>query len=211
MPALSVPASRMVVVIDDDASIREALSSLFQSMGISVLAFGSVKSFLDAGPPSRPACLVLDVRLPDRSGLELQAELAKSEGALPVVVLTANADVPMSIQALKAGAIDFLTKPAREQDLIDAVLRAIRVDAERQERLSRVRHLEEAYATLTSRERDIFAFVITGKPNKQIAAACGLSEATIKLHRGSVMHKMRARSLVDLVHYAKDIGIAPAD
>jgi FixJ family two-component response regulator len=204
-------ASQTVVIIDDDASVREAVSGLFKSIGISVLAFGSVKSFLDAEPPSRPACLILDVRLPDRSGLDLQADLAGSKAAIPVIILTANADVPMSIQALKGGAIDFLTKPAREQDLIDAALGALRLDAERQERLSHIRDLEEAYATLTRRERDIFAFVITGRPNKQIAAACGVSEATVKLHRGAIMHKMRARSIVELVHYAQDIGIAAAD
>jgi FixJ family two-component response regulator len=209
--ASSGSASQTVVIIDDDASVREAVSGLFKSIGISVLAFGSVKSFLDAEPPSRPACLILDVRLPDRSGLDLQADLARSKAAIPVIILTANADVPMSIQALKGGAIDFLTKPAREQDLIDAALGALRLDAERQEGLSHIRNLEEAYATLTRRERDIFAFVITGRPNKQIAAACGVSEATVKLHRGAVMHKMRARSLVELVHYAKDIGIAAAD
>jgi FixJ family two-component response regulator len=210
VPTSHTQPLRTAIIVDDDASIREALSGLFQTIGLHAVAFDSVKSYLDAEPPRRPACLILDVRLPDRSGLDLQAELARSKAAIPVIILTGNADVPMSVQALKAGAVDFLTKPVRDQDLIEAVHRAIQVDVEHQERLSRTRHLQEAYATLTKRERDIFTFVITGQPNKQIAAACGLSEATVKLHRGNVMHKMQARTLVNLVHYAAEIGVDPA-
>ena len=200
----------IVFVVDDDSSVREALADLGASVGLLVEPFKSAREFLNYKRPDAPACLVLDVRLPDLSGLDLQRELVRTEAPIPIVFITGHGDIPMSVRAIKEGAVEFLTKPFRDQDLIDAVQHAIENDrAVRQERAV-VAELRCRYATLTKREKEVLKLLVSGLLNKQIAADLGSSEVTIKVHRGQVMRKMKAKSVVDLARMGEKIGITGA-
>jgi FixJ family two-component response regulator len=202
MPAPAEETGKTVVVIDDDEYVREAIQGLLASVGLRVRPFASVQAFLADGLRDGSGCLVLDVRLPGQSGLELQEFLAKSKFRQPIIFISGHADVAMSVRAMKAGAIEFLTKPVRDQDLLDAVQRAIEMDSIRRHNERDLDQLIAYYDTLTVREREIMAEVVTGRRNKQIAADVGVTEATVKLHRGHIMQKMRARSIVELVRMA---------
>lgn len=195
-----------VVVIDDDQSVREALRGLFHSVGLAVETFGSVREFQEADRADLPGCVVLDIRLPGQSGLDYQESLARAGTPLSVVLVSGHVDVAMSVRAMKAGAVDVLTKPVREQDLLEAVHRAIELDAVRRREAKYRAALEAKLATLTERERQIMSLVVTGMPNKQIATAVTVTEATVKLHRGQVMRKMEAGSLAELVRMADLLG-----
>lgn len=190
-----------VLIIDDDLAVRESLESLFQSVGHGTRSFASGRDFAKSNLPDVPSCLVLDVRLPGTSGLEFQIELPRLGINIPIIFITGHGDVPMSVAAMKAGAIEFLTKPFREQDLLDAVHRGIDIDRERRAAQISLTDLRRRFETLTPRERDIIALVVTGQMNKQIAAALNLSEVTVKVHRAQVMRKMQAKTLPDLVRY----------
>jgi FixJ family two-component response regulator len=196
----------VVFVIDDDPSMRAALEDLVGSVGLDVRPFATPQEFLDSKRPEAPGCLVLDVRLPGMSGLTFQKELAKAGVALPVIFITGHGDIPMSVRAMKAGAVEFLTKPFHDQDLLDAIHAAIERDRERRREAVLVSGLRERYATLTERERDIMRLVVLGRANKQIAAELNLSEVTVKVHRGQVMRKMKAGSLPELVRMADRLG-----
>jgi FixJ family two-component response regulator len=189
----------MVFVVDDDASVRDALADLFRSVGLQVEAFASAQEFLSSKRPDLPSCIVLDVRLPGQSGLEFQRTLMKSGILLPVIFVSGHGDISMSVEAIKAGAIDFLTKPLHEQKLLDAIQTGIERDRARRAEVKNTTQLRERFNSLTPREREVFAIVVTGRQNKQIAAELKLSEMTIKIHRGTMMRKMGAKSLVDLV------------
>jgi FixJ family two-component response regulator len=201
------PKEPMVFVIDDDASMRRALANLFQSVGLGVEAFGSAPEMLQSKLPDVASCLVLDIRLPGLSGLDFQAELAKANIHIPIIFMTGHGDIPMTVRAMKGGAIDFLTKPFRDQDMLDAVVMAIERDRKRREVEKVVVDLQALFVTLTSREREVLALVATGLMNKQIAAELGLAEITVKIHRGHIMKKMGSRSLADLVRKAETLGI----
>jgi len=201
-------ANATVVVIDDDPEVREALQGLLRTVGLRAELFASVTDFLNSARPDLPGCLVLDVRLPGRSGLEFQNDLAKAQVHLPIIFVTGYADVPMSVRAMKAGAVEFLTKPIRPQELLDAIHRAIEQDRARRDREQVTGDLRGRLETLTRRERQVMALAVAGRLNKQIAAEIGLSEATVKLHRGQVMRKMRARSLADLVRMGDRLGLS---
>jgi FixJ family two-component response regulator len=206
-PAGTAPATTpLVLIVDDDEAIREALTDLLRSVGIEARSFGSTKELLDA-PTDRPGCLVLDVRLPGLSGLDLQAQLARSGNTRPIIFMTGHGDIPMSVRAMKAGAMDFLTKPFRDQDMLDAVAIAIERDRERRKDEKIVAELRAVFETLTARERDVLALVASGLMNKQIAAEIGLAEITVKIHRGHIMRKMGAKSLADLVRMAEMLGV----
>jgi FixJ family two-component response regulator len=194
-----------VIVVDDDPLYREALGGLIRSVGMHAKTLASVSEFLDEGRPDGPTCLVLDVRLPGRSGLDLQRELTASNIKIPIVFITAYADIPMSVQAMKEGAIEFLTKPFRDQDLLDAIQAALRRDRARLDEESKVADLRTRHESLTAREREVMAVLVSGRVNKQIAADIGISEVTVRLHRGQIMRKMRASSLADLVRIADKI------
>ncbi len=196
----------VVFVIDDDPSMRLALEDLVRSVGLEVRAFAAPQEFLQSKLPDAPGCLVLDVRLPGMSGLAFQKELAKEGLALPVIFVTGHGDIPMSVRAMKAGAVEFLTKPFHDQELLDAIHTAIEHDRERRREAVLVAEVQERYATLTERERQIMTLVVVGRANKQIAAELTLSEMTVKVHRGQVMRKMRARSLPELVRMADGLG-----
>ena len=202
-------AAPVVFVVDDDSSVRESLRRLISSVGFGVEVFPSAQTFLRARRPDAPGCLVLDVRLPGLSGLDLQRELADTDAALPIIFLTGHGDIPMSVRAMKAGAVEFLTKPFREQDLLDAIRSAIERDrtmrAERHERTQ----LHSRYASLTPRERDVLARIVAGLLNKQIAGELGTSEATVKEQRAHLMAKMQAGSVAELVRFASRLGITP--
>lgn len=197
----------VVFVVDDDGAVREATRSLVASAGLRVEAFPTAREFLCRSRPDAPACLVLDVRLPGLSGLDLQRELAEAGTPIPIVFITGHGDVPTSVQAMKAGAIEFLTKPFRDQQLLDAIRQAIDRDrVDRRQRMERAA-LRERYETLTSREREVMTLVAAGWLNKQAAAELGTSEITVKVHRAQVMRKMKAASLADLVRMALRLGV----
>ena len=200
-----IEAQPSVIVIDDDPDIREALRSLLQSVGLQGRAFASVPEFLNSGRPEGPTCLVLDVRLPGRSGLDFQRELLAANIDLPIIFITAHADVPMSVQAMKRGALEFLTKPVRDQDLLDAIQLGLERDRARREGEKALAALRERFETLTPREREVMTEVLKGRLNKQIAGDIGVSEVTVKAHRGEVMRKMKASSLLDLARMAEKL------
>ena len=200
----------IVFVIDDDVSMRRALTNLFQSVGLEVDAFGSASEMLKNKLPEVASCLVLDIRLPGLSGLDLQAELAKANIHIPIIFITGHGDIPMTVRAMKGGAVDFLTKPFRDQDLLDAVVSAIDKDRRRRETDKTVADLQALFDTLSSREREVLAFVAAGLMNKQIAAELNLAEITVKIYRGHVMRKMEARSLADLIRMTETLGIRRA-
>ncbi len=197
----------IVFVVDDDPSMRQALANLFRSVGLRAEVFGSARELLESELPDVASCLVLDIRLPGPSGLDFQAELAKADIQIPIIFMTGHGDIPMTVKAMKAGAIDFLTKPFRDQDMLDAVATAIERDRTRRKDQKAVAELRAVFETLTTRERDVFALVASGLMNKQIAAEIGLAEITVKIHRGHLMRKMGARSLADLVRMAEMLGI----
>jgi FixJ family two-component response regulator len=201
-------AQPSVVVIDDDPDVREALRSLLQSVGLQGRTFASVPEFLKAGRLEGPTCLVLDVRLPGRSGLDFQRELSAAKIDLPIIFITAHADVPMSVQAMKGGAIEFLTKPVRDQDLLDAIQLGLERDRARRDGERAVVALRERFETLTPREREVMTEVLKGRLNKQIAGEIGVSEVTVKAHRGQVMRKMKASSLLDLARMAEKLHLS---
>lgn len=198
----------IVLVVEDDASMRRALSNLFQSVGLQVELFGSASDMLKSQLPDVTSCLVLDVRLPGLSGLDFQTELAKANIQIPIIFMTGHGDIPMTVRAMKGGAVDFLTKPFREQDMLDAVLAAIERDRKRREADKILVDLKTRFEALSSREREILAGVSSGLMNKQIAAQLGLAEITVKIHRGHIMRKMGAKSLADLVKRAEALGIS---
>ena len=200
----------VVFVVDDDASMRESLQDLVHSVGLEARAFASPEEFLHAKRPDAPACLVLDVRLPGASGLNFQQELAKTGIHLPVIFITGHGDIPMSVRAIKAGAVEFLTKPFRDQELLDAINAAIERDRAQRGDAAIVAELRKRFATLTQREREVMGFVILGRLNKQIAAELGMSEATVKVHRGQLMRKMRAKSLPELVRMGDMLALPTA-
>lgn len=189
----------LIVVVDDDTAVRESIRDLLQSVGIDAIGFGSTREMLEAELPERPGCIVLDVRMPGSSGLDLQQHLADSGNSKPVIFLTGHGDIPMTVQAMKAGALDFLTKPFRDQQLLDAVAAGIERDIEAQASARIVRSCTKRHASLTPRERDVLREVVRGRLNKQIAFDLGISEVTVKLHRSSVMRKMEARTVGELI------------
>jgi FixJ family two-component response regulator len=207
MTAKPAELSPVVFAVDDDASVRGALTDLFQSVGLRVETFGSAAEFLHSKLPEAPSCLVLDVRLPGVSGLDFQAELAKAGIRIPIIFITGHGDIPMSVKAMKAGAVEFLTKPFREQDMLDAIQVALERDRGRREQDKRVADLRSLFDSLTNREQEVIGLVTAGLMNKQIAAEIGVSEITVKVHRGNVMRKMGAKSLADLVRMADALGI----
>jgi FixJ family two-component response regulator len=197
-----------VVVIDDDQSVREALQGLLQSVALPVELFSSVREFLDSNRLDAPGCLVLDVRLPGQSGLDFHDDLVKANVPLPVIFISGHADVPMSVKAMKAGAVEFLTKPVRHQDLLDAIHRAIEHDRSRREEAQVTARLRVRFDTLTAREREVMRLVSAGRLNKQVAAEIGISEATVKLHRGQLMRKLGVQSLAELVRTADKLQLS---
>ena len=197
-----------VVVIDDDEEIREGLQGLLGSVGLRVELFASVQEFLESARPDRSGCLVLDVRLPGRSGLDFNDDLASANVQMPVIFISGHADIPMSVRAMKAGAVEFLTKPVRHQDLLDAIQRALDQDRIRRANAKAVAGLRASLDTLTPREREVMVLVVAGLPNKQIAHEIELTEATVKVYRGQVMRKMRTRSLAELVRMAGKLKLS---
>jgi len=192
-----------VFLVDDDADFRDSLAALLDSVGLKVEGFGSIADLLESKLPDVVSCLVLDVRLPRLSGLDFQAELARANNSIPIIVMTGYADVPMSVKAMKLGAVDFLSKPFRDQDLLDAVTVALERDRKRREADRQLADLKSRLDNLTAREREVMTLVVTGLMNKQIASQLGVSEATVKFHRGRLMEKLGARSVADLVKMAE--------
>jgi FixJ family two-component response regulator len=198
-----------VFIIDDDRGMRQAIHDLVESIGLRAESFATGEEFLGRKQIGRPSCLVLDVRLPQMSGLDFQRRLAESGLRIPIIFVTAHGDIPMSVKALKSGAVEFLTKPFRDQDLLDAIQQALERDGIAQKEQDEVADLQKRHHALTLREREVMTLVVSGMLNKQIASEIGASEATVKVHRGNVMHKMQASSVVDLVRMADKLKLSP--
>ncbi|WP_407154191.1 response regulator transcription factor [Bradyrhizobium sp. STM 3557] len=201
-------ASSVVIIVDDDAGLRASLDSLFRSVGLETRLFGSPGELLGGSLPDIPGCIVLDVRLPGVSGLDLQGQLARHGIRYPIIFMTGHGDIPMSVRAMKAGAVDFLSKPFRDQDMLDAVTAALARDAQSRAEAAAQDDIRAQYETLTAREREVMGHVTAGLMNKQVAGLIGLSEITVKIHRGNVMRKMGVRSFADLVRKAEALGIS---
>jgi FixJ family two-component response regulator len=206
-PPSTEATAPIVFVVDDDPSVRNALSSLFRSVGLQVELFGSATEFLQRKQPDGAGCLVLDIRLPGVSGLDFQGQLLKANVRIPIIFMTGHGDIPMSVRAMKAGAVDFLAKPFRDQDMLDAVAAAIQRDQQARQADDAAAALRSIYELLTAREREVMLLVTSGLMNKQVAARLGLSEITIKIHRGNMMRKMKAKTLADLVRLAESLGL----
>ena len=202
-------AAPTVFIIDDDRSMRRAIHDLVESIGLRAESFATGEEFLGTGHTGRPSCLVLDVRLPQMSGLDFQRRLAETGMQIPIIFITAHGDIPMSVRALKSGAVEFLTKPFRDQDLLDAIQQALERDGITLKEQAEVHDLQERYRALTAREQEVMTLVVSGMLNKQIASGIGVSEATVKIHRGNVMHKMQPGSVVDLVRMADKLKSSP--
>jgi len=198
-----------VFIVDDDAGLRQAIHDLVESVGLRAQSFASGEDFLRAKHTSRPSCLVLDVRLPQMNGLDFQRRLVETGVEIPVIFITAHGDIPMSVRALKSGAVEFLTKPFRDQDLLDAIHQALERDRVADEQQAGLHIVEERFHTLTAREQEVMSLVVSGMLNKQIASRIGAAEATVKIHRGNVMRKMQAGSVVDLVRMADKLKLSP--
>jgi FixJ family two-component response regulator len=205
---MKAAAVSTVFVIDDDGGMRQAIQDLVESVGLRAEAFATGEEFLEKPRTADPSCLVLDVRLPQMSGLEFQQKLAELGVRIPIIFITAHGDIPMSVRALKSGAVEFLTKPFRDQDLLDAIQQALQRDRAAREQLADISELRERYRALTAREREVMALVISGMLNKHIAAKIGASEATVKIHRGHLMEKMQADSLIELVRMADKLDLS---
>jgi FixJ family two-component response regulator len=206
MKSADVPT---VFIIDDDRGMRQAVQDLVESVGLRAESFATGEEFLSRKRANGPNCLVLDVRLPQMSGLDFQRRLADTGMQIPIIFITAHGDIPMSVRALKSGAVEFLTKPFRDQDLLDAIQQALQRDRQAREQQATLRDLQERYHALTAREREVMTLVVSGMLNKQIASEIGASEATVKIHRGHVMQKMQAGSVVDLVRMADKLKLSP--
>lgn len=206
---MTTEALPTVFIVDDDRGLRQAIQDLVESVGLRAESFASGEDFLRAKRMNRPSCLVLDVRLPQMSGLDFQQRLTEAGIQIPIIFITAHGDIPMSVRALKSGALEFLTKPFRDQDLLDAIHQALERDRAARELQSEIHNLQERVRTLTAREQEVMNLVVSGMLNKQIASEIGTSEATVKIHRGNVMRKMKAGSVVDLVRMADKLKPSP--